>query len=44
MERAKQFLYQLGWYKEKHFKMRGYKENNPGQGMPSDDKEFYVTS
>ena len=44
MDRAEQFLYQLGWYEEKHFKRRGYEENEPGWGMPSDDKEFYGTS
>ena len=44
MDRAEQFLYQLGWYKEDYFKRRGYEENKPGQGMPSDDKEFYRTS
>ena len=43
MDRGEQFLYQLGWYEEEHFKRRGYEENEPGWGMPSDDKDFYGT-
>lgn len=43
VDRVEQLLYQLGWYEEEHFKRRGYEENQPGWGLPSNDKEFYGT-